>query len=41
MTTVKDRACFGLYADREALPDADRLAERVDASVDELLAGVT
>jgi diacylglycerol O-acyltransferase len=41
MTTVKDRACFGLYADREALPDADRLAERVDASVDELLARVT
>jgi diacylglycerol O-acyltransferase / wax synthase len=38
MTTVKDRACFGLYADREALPDADRLAESVDASVDELLA---
>jgi diacylglycerol O-acyltransferase len=41
MTTVKDRACFGLYADREALPDADRLAEGVDASVDELLARVT
>ena len=40
MTTVKDRACFGLYADREALPDADRLAEAVDASVDELLARV-
>jgi len=38
MTTVKERACFGLYADREALPDADRLAEAVDASVDELLA---
>jgi diacylglycerol O-acyltransferase / wax synthase len=41
MTTVKDRACFGLYADREALPDADRLAEAVDASVDELLERVT
>ncbi len=41
MTTVKDRACFGLYADREALPDADRLAEAVDASVDELLARAT
>ena len=41
MTTVKDRACFGLYADREALPDADRLADGVDASVDELLARVT
>jgi diacylglycerol O-acyltransferase / wax synthase len=40
MTTVKDRACFGLYADREALPDADHLAEAVDSSVDELLARV-
>lgn len=40
MTTVKDRACFGLYADREALPDADDLAEAVDGSVDELLARV-
>ena len=28
MTTVKDRACFGLYADREALPDADRPRRR-------------
>jgi WS/DGAT/MGAT family acyltransferase len=37
MTTVRDDACFGLYADREALPDADRLAEEVDASIDELL----
>jgi diacylglycerol O-acyltransferase len=40
MTTVKDRAFFGLYADREALPDADHLAEAVEASVDELLARV-
>jgi diacylglycerol O-acyltransferase / wax synthase len=40
MTTVKDRACFGLYADREALPDADRLAKAIDGSVDELLARV-
>jgi diacylglycerol O-acyltransferase len=38
MTTVQDRACFGFYADREALPDADRLAGAIDASVDELLA---
>jgi diacylglycerol O-acyltransferase len=37
MTTVRDEACFGFYADREALPDADRLAAAVDASVDELL----
>jgi diacylglycerol O-acyltransferase len=41
MTTVRDRACFGLYAAREALPDADRLAEEVDEAVDELLARVT
>jgi diacylglycerol O-acyltransferase / wax synthase len=37
MTTIQDRACFGLYADRAALPDADRLAEAVDSSIDELL----
>jgi WS/DGAT/MGAT family acyltransferase len=38
MTTIKDEACFGIYADCEALPDADRLADCIDASVDELLA---
>jgi diacylglycerol O-acyltransferase len=38
MTTVRDTACFGLYAARDSLPDADRLAEAVDASIDELLA---
>ncbi len=37
MTTIKDRACFGLYAAEDRLPDADRLAEEVDASIDELL----
>jgi hypothetical protein len=37
MTTVRDNAFFGLYADCEALPDADRLAEEIDASIDELL----
>jgi hypothetical protein len=37
MTTVRDNAFFGLYADSEALPDADRLAEEIDASIDELL----
>jgi diacylglycerol O-acyltransferase / wax synthase len=37
MTTVQRAACFGLYADREALPDADRLAGHIDAAVDELL----
>lgn len=37
MTSVGDRACFGLYAARESLPDADRLAQSVDASIGELL----
>jgi diacylglycerol O-acyltransferase / wax synthase len=37
MTTVQDRACFGLYAAREPMPDADRLADQVNASIDELL----
>ena len=37
ITTVRDAACFGFYADRKALPDADRLPPRVDAAVDELL----
>ena len=37
MTTIHDRACFGLYAARDALPDADRLAQGVEASIDELL----
>ncbi len=26
MTTIKDDAFFGIYADRESLPDADLLA---------------
>jgi diacylglycerol O-acyltransferase / wax synthase len=37
MTTVQRDACFGLYADREALPDVDRLAGHIDAAIDELL----
>jgi hypothetical protein len=37
MTTIRDQACFGLYAASESLPDSDRLAEAVDASIDELL----
>jgi len=37
MTTVRDNAFFGLYAARDQLPDADRLAEAVDSSIDELL----
>jgi diacylglycerol O-acyltransferase / wax synthase len=38
MTTVRDMACFGLYAAQETLPEADQLAEGIDASIDELLA---
>jgi diacylglycerol O-acyltransferase len=38
MTTVHEDACFGLYADRETLPDADRLAAHLGDSLDELLA---
>ncbi|HEX3317437.1 MAG TPA: wax ester/triacylglycerol synthase family O-acyltransferase [Solirubrobacteraceae bacterium] len=37
MTTVRDDACFGLYADRTTLPDADALARDLDVAVDELL----
>jgi hypothetical protein len=37
MTTVRDDACFGLYAASENLPDSDRLAEAVNGSIDELL----
>jgi diacylglycerol O-acyltransferase / wax synthase len=38
MTTVHDRACFGVYADREALPDVDVLACHIDEAIGELLA---
>ena len=37
MTTVKDDACFGFYADRKTLPDADELPGLIDAAIDELL----
>ncbi|MGH2822403.1 MAG: WS/DGAT domain-containing protein, partial [Thermoleophilaceae bacterium] len=36
-TTVAGGAYFGLYADRDALPDADALAADLDASLNELL----
>jgi WS/DGAT/MGAT family acyltransferase len=39
MTTVRDRACFGVYADREAFPDAGVLARDIDDAIAELLAG--
>jgi diacylglycerol O-acyltransferase len=37
VTTIRDQACFGVYADREVLPDADLVAAAIDESVDELL----
>jgi diacylglycerol O-acyltransferase len=37
MTTVGERACFGVYADREALPDAGALAADIDDALTELL----
>jgi hypothetical protein len=38
MTSVCDRACLGIYADSEAIPEAGRLAGDVDAAIGELLA---
>jgi diacylglycerol O-acyltransferase / wax synthase len=38
VTTIKGEACFGVYADRRTLPDADLVAEALDAAVGELLA---
>jgi WS/DGAT/MGAT family acyltransferase len=37
MTTVRDRACFGLYADGEGLPDVGRIAAALERSTDELV----
>jgi diacylglycerol O-acyltransferase / wax synthase len=39
MLTVHDQACFGVYADRQALPDVNLLAQDIDDAVSELLAG--
>jgi WS/DGAT/MGAT family acyltransferase len=39
MTSVCDRACFGIYTDREAIPDAGEFAHDVDVAITELLAG--
>jgi diacylglycerol O-acyltransferase / wax synthase len=36
-TTVAGQAFFGVYADRDALPDSDLLASALDESLDELL----
>jgi WS/DGAT/MGAT family acyltransferase len=40
MTSVGDRACFGIYTDREAIPDARHFARDVDAAITELLVSV-
>jgi hypothetical protein len=37
MTTVQGEACLGVYADRQTLPDVDRLAGHLDSAIDELL----
>jgi diacylglycerol O-acyltransferase len=38
LTTIKDQAFFGVYADCQSLPDADLLARGIGESIDELLA---
>jgi len=38
MTTIQDRACFGLYAGGQCIADADRIAAGLDRATDELLA---
>lgn len=38
VTTLAGEACFGLYADRESLPEADSLVASLDASIEELAA---
>jgi WS/DGAT/MGAT family acyltransferase len=37
MTSVNGRACLGVYADRQALPDAEVLARDIDRALAELL----
>lgn len=36
-TTVAGRACFGVYCDSEALPDAHRLTAWLHRSLDDLM----
>jgi diacylglycerol O-acyltransferase len=38
ITTIKEGAFFGIYADRETLPDAEILAHDIDESIEELMA---
>ena len=37
MTTVGDRACFGVYAQAELAADADRLVREIERGIDELV----
>jgi hypothetical protein len=37
-TSVDGGAFFGVYADRDSIPDADRLATDLGAALDELMA---
>ena len=37
MTTVGDRACFGVYSQAELAADADRLVRGINREIDELL----
>jgi diacylglycerol O-acyltransferase / wax synthase len=37
VTTIGDLACFGLYADRQSLPEIESLAGSIEAALDELL----
>jgi diacylglycerol O-acyltransferase / wax synthase len=36
LTTVCEEVFLGVYADRKALPDADRLAELIDGAFEQL-----
>jgi diacylglycerol O-acyltransferase len=36
-TTVAGQACFGVYCDSDALPDADRLTDCLHGALDELI----
>jgi diacylglycerol O-acyltransferase / wax synthase len=37
VTTIKDGAYFGIYADRESLPNAELMARGIDESIEELI----
>ena len=40
MTTFHGQACFGVYADRQALPDVGALAHDIDQAIAELMEGI-